>query len=171
MASGAFGIQIAMDGVVQADAFFEGLDSDIQDFRPYFRELGKELRVYFIRQFAREGVGRAGTWKPLTKRYLDRKMVERPGRKILVYDGTLRRALVHRTDPHGLRVITKDQFVYGTQGLPYASAHQRGYPPHKLPKRPMIDFDDLFRKQLRDRMIWHVRKAAIRQRRRHLRVH
>ncbi len=159
-----FGLVISLDGQFQSIHYLEGLSRDISDFRPYFRRVDVQLRQFFTRQFAREGQGpRHGNWKKLSKGYGKRKRQLRPGRKKLVFDGTMRRALTRKADSHGLRIMTKDQYAFGTKGIPYASTHQKGY--DNIPARPMIDLDKRFRDQLRKDLEWHVRKAAIRQRR------
>ena len=169
---GVFGLAIEVDGHVQTLAFFEGLDRELKNFKPIFKEAEKKLRKFFVRQFAGQGIGpREGKWKQLSdnpsgKGYRSRKRRARPGRKILVWDGTLRRALTRRSDPHGLRVITRDQFAFGTKGLDYASHHQYGSKDGRRPPRRMIiDLDRRFRLDLQKALRWHVRKVAIRQRR------
>ena len=145
MSLGGLGLSLQVDGASQATFFFEGLNRALRNFRPLFKETDTKLRKFFNRQFAGQGVGpRGGHWQQLSTKYAERKRRLRPGRKVLQFDGTLRRALVRKSGPNALRIITRDQFAFGTTGVPYASYHQYGT--SKLPRRMMIDMDRVFRR-------------------------
>ena len=165
MAQGVFGMEIAVDGLVETQVFFEGFSGEVRNFRPFFQEAQSTMRRFFVRQFKDQGSGKSGSWQKLSDKYAAQKKRKRPGRKILNYDGVLRSALVDHHSPHALRVIQGDQFAYGTSGVDYASHHQYGATKAKIPRRRIIDFDQKFQDELRDNMEWHVRQAAIRLRR------
>lgn len=165
MAQGVFGMEIAVDGLVETQVFFEGFSGEVSNFRPFFQEVQSTMRRFFVRQFKDQGSGKSGSWQRLSDAYGAQKKRQRPGRKILNYDGVLRSALVDHNSPHAMREIRDDQFAYGTFGVDYASHHQYGAPKAKIPRRRIIDFDQRFQDELRDNMKWHARQAAIRLRR------
>lgn len=168
MASGAVGIVLEVDGLMETRNFYEGYPVDVSDFRPFFIATQQTLRKIFLAQFGGEGVGKSGKWQKLSKKYKKFKSRARPGRKILVFDGTLRGAMTDHKSPHALRIITRDQMAYGTAGLEYASVHQYGSRSVPIiPKRPIIDLKRKeteleMDKNLRE----HARKVAVQQRRR-----
>lgn len=160
------GLEISVEGQVQAVAMVETFGNEIRNWKPYFSSLETELRKFFIRQFAGEGVGPHGRWAALSPAYAERKAVLAPGRKILAFSGRLRGALTRKNSPYSLRVVTGDQFAYGTKGVPYAIYHQSMRPRTKLKRRPPIDLDRNFNAALRRRLTEHARRAAVRARRR-----
>lgn len=64
-----------------------GLMDDLVDI------VGSAFRKHSIELFSREGASGGPRWAPLSEKYRKRKKRVRPGRKILVFDGTLRSSL------------------------------------------------------------------------------
>jgi phage gpG-like protein len=93
-------------------------------------------------QFATQGSGPTGPWKPLSSKYQAWKEVHYPGRPILVRSGKLRGALTGPHHGNALREVTDDVLTYGTKGVGYASHHQVGA--DSLPARPVFDFGPEF---------------------------
>ncbi len=64
--------------------------------RMLIREVGDFDSKVMVAVFASEGTASGPKWRQLSPRYALRKARERPGRRILVYDGNLRRSFLGR---------------------------------------------------------------------------
>ena len=116
MSLGGLGLSLQVDGASQATFFFEGLNRALRNFRPLFKETDTKLRKFFNRQFAGQGVGpRGGHWQQLSTKYAERKRRLRPGRKVLQFDGTLRRARVGRGGLMELGLKPRDKLPLARQ--------------------------------------------------------
>lgn len=65
------------------------------------------VRKYETELFASEGITGGTYWAPLSEAYAKRKKKRRPGRKILVYDGDLRRSLTNLNNPEHVATYAK----------------------------------------------------------------
>lgn len=103
----------------------------VQDYRPAFHLIADDFRDLVDEQFTTFG---HGAWPDLSPRYEEWKRRVRPGRPIMVFDGTLRKQL---TVPGGggVEEYNAKSMLLGT-GLPYAEAHQRGQ--GHMPRRQLI---------------------------------
>lgn len=104
------------------------------------------------RQFDAEGAGPvAGSWAALSETYAAWKAKKYPGQPILVATGALRDALTKPNSPLGARDWSATTFVFGTQGVEYASYHQLGTTSEAsggMPARPPFDLDEQFQDEL-----------------------
>ena len=104
-----------------------------RDFRPFFREVRKELQAAFSINFTTNGL-EVGGWAPLDPGYAAWKSVHFPGAKPMIQTGELFRSLAslrgrnNEIDRHSAR--------FGTNGIKYASFHQYGT--SKMPKREIV---------------------------------
>jgi len=108
----------------------------LQDWRPVFREYHKDFLSMMRAQFISQG-GLVGGWQPLSPTYAARKERERPGRRIMVYDGDLEAALSDPGAPGQVLRLGPGTAVMGTD-IGYAAAHDRGAPSRSLPLRQLI---------------------------------
>jgi hypothetical protein len=137
----------------------------IRDWTPFFKDLERELRATEIKQFSSEG-GISRKWDKLTPEYAEAKRRKFGNRKILVASGLLRNAMTKPSHPHALRVMTDDQFAYGSQGVEYARPHQNGYMvrtkagARKVPARRPIDWDDGFSGRVAGLLRRHANRTA-----------
>lgn len=79
--------------------------------------------------------GRPLPWPPLSPAYLRRKSA---GLKILQLSGRLRRSI---------RVRLEGNAIVASTDLPYAAAHQFGFPRRNLPARPFLVLTDSDRQE------------------------
>jgi hypothetical protein len=125
----------------------------IDDWRPAFREIEKLFYAHERNLFRTIGKGRSRDqwpqWEALSDRgprggYKAYKKRVRPGRPILVFDGTLRRAATGGSGAIKGR-ITKTSMLVGINPNSPAGvvgrAHATGNPARNLPARPPIRFD------------------------------
>lgn len=88
--------------------------------------------------FRQEGARWGSKWQPLSEAYASWKERKRPGKPILVFDGTLKASLTTSGAEGAIREIYSDRsrhgFVVGTN-VEYAAAHQNG---EGVPKRPIL---------------------------------
>lgn len=90
-------------------------------------------------QFDTEGQHYGRKWAGLSPKYKVRKDRERPGRKILVYSGKLKRtAAPHLASQAGVYRVTGKRGEVGLTDaqVPYAKYHQSGT--NKMPARPFM---------------------------------
>jgi len=101
-------------------------------------EMGIEFRKQERRIFSSEGSSGGGRWQSLSPSYAKRKRRLRPGRKILVWDGDLRKSLTRRGGEHIQRSYRSRRWVLsvGTSNR-VAEYHETGG--GNLPRRSFMD--------------------------------
>lgn len=129
-------------GSQQVDRTLVGLRTRVNDARPVWNVLADRFAKAEARQFRSEGAYGSGGWAPLSARYGAWKARVRPGRRILEFDGTLRRQLTER--PFGVEVIEDDRMILGT-ALPYAQFHTTGT--GTMPPRPPVELSEYERRE------------------------
>lgn len=148
------------EGALQrlAVAFERGGEA-IADFGKYvFPKLGPAMEEAEVAQFAAEGAGPvAGQWAALTPTYAAWKEGVAPGMPILEFSGALRSALTSSSSAGARREATATDFVFGTQGVPYASFHQTGTA--KMRARPPFDFGAAFEEVMKRVTLEGLREA------------
>jgi phage gpG-like protein len=131
----------------------------IADFGKYvFPKLGPAMEEAEAAQFEAEGAGPvAGSWAALTPTYQAWKEGVAPGMPILELSGALRSALTSSSASGARREATASDFIFGTQGLPYASFHQTGTA--KMKARPPFDFGAAFEEAMKRVTLEGLREA------------
>lgn len=127
-------LQITVRGGANAKANLRKLNAKLSDLREALRTMHGEYRKIMTETFAAEGT--PIQWPALEKRYAAFKARKRPGRKILVYNGLLRRSFLGREDSAITRkIVTKKYGIFGSK-VPYSGYHQTGT--RKMKSRPII---------------------------------
>jgi phage gpG-like protein len=109
-------------------------EENIGDATPAFEAMAQyQVKTVNARQFKEEGTVETGKWAPLSKDYGRWKARVRPGRKLLVFDGDLKRSMT--VPGKGIYIVRSNSMTVGTS-VPYAIYHQKGTP--KMPARPLI---------------------------------
>lgn len=117
------------------------------DVRPAFEAIVDDLVNWTDSQFQTQGLRGSGGWAPLKPRTLARKAALGLDPRILHATLALRNSLTHRGDPHMIEEITADSLRWGSD-LPYARAHQKGYPPNNLPQRRPVELTETDRRSV-----------------------
>jgi phage gpG-like protein len=134
----AIKISLEVDGLPEFDRTFSRLDLNLKDLRPVFETVRDEFWRIEKEQFAGEGVGKTGKWKPLSKGYIAKKIAKYGANLgILRATDAMRKSLTGKTGDTVLD-IQPDSISIGTS-LSYALKHQRGT---NVKQRPVIDFND-----------------------------
>lgn len=140
---------------------FERTGDDIADFsKGLFPKLPAIFEAEEERQFDSRGGGPSGAWEPLKEPYAKWKEEHYPGKGILELSGDLRAGLTQSSSPFAVRSYSSDEFVFGTNGVAYASSHQLGYAAHNLPARPPFDMSPDFERDIYDATLESVREAV-----------
>lgn len=119
----------------------EAMRLDAQDMRNFEATFDTEFRDQMKSAFSTEGKTGAFGWPPLSPDYAAYKAKKRPGRKMLVFDGNLRRSLTTRNAEHiaeGQMPVGKRPAVVslGTRN-PLAAYH--GISPYRNKNLPVRD--------------------------------
>lgn len=126
----------------------EQASGEVQDFgRHVFPLLAPVFERAVERQFEARGGGPShGAWTPLTTAYAAWKARRFPGMPLMERTGVLREALTRSSSPRAFREYSKDNYVFGTAGVDYASFFQHGT--SRMVARPVFDFDQKFEDEL-----------------------
>jgi phage gpG-like protein len=109
-------------------------EENLGDATPAFEAMAQyQVKTVNARQFKEEGTVETGKWAPLSKDYGRWKARVRPGRKLLVFDGDLKRSMT--VPGKGIYIVRSTSMTVGTS-VPYAIYHQKGTP--TMPARPLI---------------------------------
>lgn len=148
--------ELALQRMVVA---FERMADDVADFATYvWPKILPVLEQAEREQFDAEGKGpHRGQWAELSPAYAARKAMEWPGKPILERTGALRAGLTDSSSSFARRVMTKDEFDFGTEGVEYGSLHQVGT--FDMPDRPPFDFGSDLERTVTDAALEGVREA------------
>lgn len=137
-----------VEGVTILDRAFSRVGQHLSDLRPIWNEVQRSFWKIEDSQFKSEGAkGASGTWKPLSRPYAKYKAQRYGVKTILRASDRLYSSLTSQT---GDTVLIKEKMEFGIgTSLPYAPYHQRG---GKMPKRPVIDFSDMQKRDLQKEM-------------------
>lgn len=113
----------------------------VVDMRPAFVEIRDRFLRVNRRQFATQGKHGSGGWAPLSPPYAAWKATQRPGAKILVFDGDLRRSLTEQPD---YEVIEPHYMAVGSN-VEHGRYHQHGT--DNMPARPPVDLTDNWKRE------------------------
>jgi phage gpG-like protein len=122
-------------------AFSRGMNSyaqNVQDWRQVFEEIYDNFADIEKKIFQRRGF--PNRWTKLSPSYAAWKRVHYPGKPIMQLTGALLASLTGRgqaTAQNTIKIIEKLRAEFGTD-LPYAHAHQHGFPARNLPARPIV---------------------------------
>jgi phage gpG-like protein len=129
-------ITLQVDGITEFDRTFTRFTELIEDLREIWPAVMEQFYKIMAEQFAAEGKGRSGRWKPLSRRYAIVKARQYPGKTILRRTDRMKDSLVSRTKD-SVFILERDRLTLGTRVF-YAIFHQRGT--RKMPARRMFDF-------------------------------
>jgi phage gpG-like protein len=122
------------------------LELNKRDMQVLLTRTDSKFRSDMQEQFKTEGASGGSKWPPLSEKYRKRKQRKRPGRKILVWDGTLRDSLTTTQGDHVRRWfrVAKGYFIrLGTQNS-LAAYHGPGtYHNDRLPVRDPMQMTDV----------------------------
>jgi phage gpG-like protein len=129
-----------IDGDRQFDRSFTRFTENLRDFRQLWPGVITTLRRIVKEQFAGQGIGPSGPWKPLSKAYGEWKKKSFPGKPIMQRSGALIEALTKNTSDS--IVDAKPDYLEFGSSLPYANYHQSRLPRKRLPRRPVFDLTE-----------------------------
>jgi hypothetical protein len=118
-----------------ADRRIRALAVGLSDLRPFWPMVVPLFIDWMRQQFETEGAFGGRPWSPLSPAYALFKSSVRPGRKILYFDGDLRRAA---SQPRRVATPTRLTLIIDD---PKAIRHQEGT--DRMPARPIIFGDPL----------------------------
>ncbi len=137
-----------------------GIQSAVDDLRPAWGDVHDIFRAFMREIFRSQGSYAGSQWKPLNRAYAAYKQRKWGNKPILQASGTLMRSFVSETDANHVLRVGPTFAEFGSRVL-YAKAHQFGYPPRKLPARPMIQkFTRAEGERVVDAILTHVLKSA-----------
>lgn len=164
---------------------FYDFSQQVADLKPFLENVLRVFEAYADKQFDTEGAFAGNRWAPLSKVTEEiRSQTGFSGLPILQNTGRLRAALGSARGSGALRIVTSNGFIYGTNGVHYASFHQNGtrqtvtekqaafmrltYGIHLkvgtvlvMPARPPLDFDDKGKGKLRKALIEAAREHLV----------
>ena len=129
-------VSITLEGTNELIAAFSTVEKGL-DFRTLgtWDAVATEFRKIEKEQFAGEGIGPSGKWKPLSAVYAKRKIKKYGNQPILQASGRLAKSLTGTTADSVLEK-TAQELTIGTN-VPYAGYHQRG-----SKARPPVDLSE-----------------------------
>lgn len=149
-----FRFSFEVQGKKEFDRAFNRVEEHIEDLRPVWPHVSREMFSIMDEQFKSEGAkGRSGQWKKLSADYAKWKSLNYPGQPILQRSGRLVAALTNKTGDTVL-IEDKQEFGFGTS-LFYAAFHQTGT--SKMPAREIFSFSD----ESRTRLMKGVQKGLL----------
>lgn len=138
---------------------FERAGDEMQDFSKHvFPKLTPIFEAESARQFDAQGGGPRGGWAALSPSYALAKEQTYPGKTILRRTDALYEALTSSSSVFAERVMTGEQFNFGTRGVDYASYHQVGT--STMVDRPEFDFSPDFERDVQEATLEGVREAV-----------
>ena len=132
-------VEFEFNGLQRMGRRFPVIRSMLNDFRPVFRDIAKNLESGFADIFDNEGYG----WRPLAPSTVrERAALAARGEisvgaahPILQRTGALKRSLADRGSAEHVEVIERHLMVYGSN-VSYAGAHDRGG--GRVPQRQIL---------------------------------
>jgi phage gpG-like protein len=128
---------ISIQGNKQITAKFERMAMSARKTRPAFNKAADYLMAATAKQFSSQGRRGGGSWKGLTHEWTIEKAALGGDPRILHFRGPLRRSVTKRRTKGQVLIITQNRMVFGTS-IEYGAAHQFGYPPRNIPRRPFL---------------------------------
>lgn len=140
-------------------AAFERTGDELADFSKHvFPRLTPLFEAESRRQFDAQGGGPRGGWAALSPGYARWKEEHYPGKTILRRTDALYQALTESSSVFAERVMSGEQFDFGTRGVEYASFHQLGT--GSMVDRPPFDFSPDFEADLAREALEAAREAV-----------
>ncbi len=137
---------------------FERTGDELKDFGKHvFPKLTPVFEAEERRQFDAQGGGPRGSWAALSPTYAKWKEANYPGKPINRRSDALYEALTESTSVFAARVVSGQDFDFGTHGLDYASWIQLGT--GSMIDRPPFDFSSDLERDLVDAALEGVREA------------
>lgn len=140
-----FRLRMDIAGEVQLDRGIARFADGVSDYTPIWPVIEDEFYAEERAQFASEGAESGEKWAPLSEAYAQWKEVHFPGQPILRRTGDLERSLTSGSDPNSVKIEQRKQLTLGSR-VPYAIYHQSIAPRTKLPRRPMINLTEGFKR-------------------------
>lgn len=139
-------IDLEVEGMAALIGSFEKVERGFLDLRQLGTWDWVQSEFYKVvkDQFAAEGQGKSGKWKPLSSKYAAVKSKRYGNAPILQASGRLYKSM---TAAGGEAIVDKQpqEMTLGST-VPYGKYHQGGT--NRMPKRPIIDFTDAQEKQI-----------------------
>jgi len=132
-------------GEIQLDRGIARFAEGVTDYRPVWPVIEDDFYALETDQFKSEGAEGGEKWAPLSEVYAGWKERHYPGQQILERTGDLRASLTRRGDPNAVHIEERKLLTLGTK-LPYAIYHQSIAPRKKLPRRPVIQLTEAFKR-------------------------
>lgn len=149
-------IEVEVEGTGEAKRRLDAFAAAVADLRPFFEAEGEVFRERTDRQFRSEGA-LLGGWAALVPWYEAYKERVRPGRRILVFDGDLRRSMVEPGAEHNINRIGPRRAAFGSDDFK-AQFHEYGT--RKMPRRQMIVWRSSDRAEMEERLAAYLQEAA-----------
>lgn len=142
------GTESGPDVLQRLGVAFERTGAELTDLgRHVFPRLAPVFETAMKRQFDAQGAGPvAGSWSALAEIYAAWKARKYPGKSILRRTDALYDGLTVASSPFAARDYSASTFLFGTQGVEYASFHQTGT--SRMSPRPPFDLDPQFEDDL-----------------------
>ena len=119
---------------------FNRFEAEMRNLSEPFGVIAEDFAEITERNFGAQGTPEK--WRPLSPKYAKWKSRVRPGRQILVFDGTMYaslRGVRNGTGPGTIRQIYPKRAEFGTM-VPYAIYHQTGT--RKMPARKPVQLTE-----------------------------
>jgi phage gpG-like protein len=140
-----FRFKVDIAGEVQMDRGIARFAEGVADYRPIWPVIEDDFYADVKDQFATEGAAGGEVWQPLSPAYAEWKEAHYPGMPIMQRTGNLMRSLTTGTDANSVKIEQRKALTLGSR-LPYGIYHQSLAPRTVLPRRPVIQLTDQFRR-------------------------
>jgi len=140
-------IRFRMDiaGEVQLDRGIARFADGVTDYRPIWGVIEDDFYAEEKEQFRTEGEAGGGRWQPLSEACAGWKAVHYPNTRILERTGALEQSLTRASDSNAVKIERRKELILGTS-VPYAIYHQSIEPRTRLPRRPVIQVTESFKR-------------------------
>lgn len=141
-----FRFRMDIAGEIQFDRGISRFADGVTDYKPVWPVIEDDWYAEEKEQFQSEGAAGGQRWKLLSPDYLLWKMVHYPNaERILERTGNLERSLTKAGDPNGVCLEARKTLTLGTK-IPYAIYHQSIEPRTIMPRRPVIQLTESFKR-------------------------
>jgi len=119
-------LEVRVIGTKQVSADLRRFSSRIRDWKPFWAQISKFLRLRIAQSFATQGAASgAGSWAPLSEKWAKRKAQIAPGSPILVLSSRMRDSFIQEGHPEHFERRSQSKFTFGSR-VPYVGFHQEG---------------------------------------------
>lgn len=140
-----FRFRMEIAGEVQLDRGIARFADGVSDYRPIWPVIADEFYAEEKEQFATQGAAGGEQWAPLSPAYAAWKEAHYPGQPILQREGDLVASLTSASDPNAVNVQARKLLTLGSR-VPYGIYHQSTAPRRVLPRRPVVQLTESFKR-------------------------